>query len=85
MLAELARPGRRAVIGGIEPRTFKHNTDRQEHLAQRLLSALGTASQLRIGKMGSVLKAYSAIFTLIRINWHNNLAHTIQAHAATVL
>jgi hypothetical protein len=61
------------MIGGIEPRTFKNDADGLVDFAQALLGAFWATSERLISKLLLTVKLDPAIFTSIRINWHNSI------------
>lgn len=59
-----------AMIGRIEARALKYNSNWQINFPQRLLVALRTACQRRISKMLLAFKLHTAIFTPVGIDRH---------------
>jgi hypothetical protein len=60
-----------AVVGGVKTLTLKHNADRLENLAQGRLTAFRAINQGVIREFLVLIKADSAIITMVRICWHN--------------
>ena len=63
-------PGRRAVIGGIKPRSLEYDADGSVHLAQLLLAALGTPGQWLVAKFLGLFELDTAAFAPVGIHWH---------------
>jgi hypothetical protein len=58
------------VIGGVEPRAFKHNPHRLEDLLQGLLGTFWAAGERRIAKFLLLVELHAATGAAISIDGH---------------